>query len=169
MDCARWLTGWSGHSKVACSCDCDVFPSLTIATQNPTWLSRRSRKSSLFNDPSRCSSPTTAFIPGLSSIKRTMSSTLQTTVPQTPITTLTPLRRCVTVFLRAPRSPVVVNRHRQVPERTRNRDCLNRLPRALPPSTLTLTHAKTLGHARGLTMIESTTEIPSSARPRKPT
>jgi len=167
---ARWLTDWSGHSKVACSCDCNTFPPLTTATQNPTRLSRRSRKSSLvLKDRSRCRLPATAFFPGLSSIKRTMSSTLQIAVLQTPITTLTPPQRCVTAFLHALRSPVAVNRHQRAPEPTRNRGCLNRLPRAPPPSTLTLTHAKTLGHVRGLTMIESMIEIPSSVRPHKTT
>jgi len=148
----------------------DAFSLLTTITQSPTRLSRRSRKSSFaLKDLSHCSSPATAFVPGLNSIRRTMSSILQTAVPQTPITTLTLPQRCVTAFLRVLRSPVVVNRHQRVPERTRNQDCLNRLPRAPPLSILTPTHAKTLGYARGPTTIGSMTEIPPSARHRKMT
>ena len=170
MGCARWLTGWSGHSKVACSRDCSPFPLLTTTTQSPTRLSRRSRKSSfVLKDLSHRSLRATAFVSGLNSIRRTMLSIHQTAVLQTPITTLTLPQRCVMVLLRVLRSPVAVNHRQRVPERTRSRDYLNRLPRAPPPSTLTPTHVKTLGHARSLTTIESMIEIPSSARHRKMT
>ena len=148
----------------------DACPSLTTITQSPTRLSRRSRESSfVLKDLSHCSSPATAFFLGPSSIRHTMSSTLQTAGLQTPITTLTLPQRCVMAFLRVLRLPVVANRPQRVPERTRSRDCLNRLPRVQPPSTLTLTHAKTLGHVQGLTTIESMIEIPSSARHPKMT
>lgn len=94
-----------------------------------------------------------------------MSSILPMVAPQTLITTLTPPRRCVMVFLRVLRLAVVpVNHHQRVPERTRNRDCLNHLPRAPLPSTLILTRAKMLDHVQDLTTIEFMTEIPSSAR-----
>ena len=170
MGCARWLTGWSGHSKVACSRDCNPFPLLTTTAQSPTRLSRRSRKSSfVLEDQSHRSLRATAFVSGLNSIRRTMLSIHQTAVLQTPITTLTLPRRCVMAFRHVPRLAVVpVNHHRRVQGHTRNRGCLNHLRRAPPLSTPTLTRAKTLGHVRDPTTIESPIEILSNARLLRP-